>query len=272
MKTAMTVEGKLDLFGQGDQAKMYQEFRPVYTDAVVAEVMSRVPESRRHLYVDIACGSGQLTHQVAPFFKKAIGIDPSFEQLKNVPTSPDSHVDYRPGSVFALPLEDDSVDLITVAQGLHWLLPYDKAFAEIMRVLKPGGVFVAVGYGFPQIVSPGSAMRFANKLYVDILGGKKSPGEPGCWWETNRPTIDCHYSDIAFPFPESVVRKVIPVKVTLSVSHYCNYLRTLSAYRTLVRSGTNDPMPDIESEINRESHKGTIDLQIPFFTVSCVKS
>jgi SAM-dependent methyltransferase len=267
---ATTVDGKVDFFGQGDQAKMYSEFRPTYTPEVVAEILARVPEEARGLYVDIACGSGQLTKLIAPHFEKAIGIDQSYEQLNNVRA--DSNIEYRVGSVFELPFENNSVDLVTVAQAFHWFVPFERALAEITRVLKPNGVFVTVGYGFPLILEPSPAMALANHFYLEILGGRKPMGSPGCWWDTDRALIDAHYAGIEFPYPDTVVRRSMPFRTTITVSHYCNYLRTYSAYRTMMRSsGASDPMPGIEAEIIRLAPDGNLEIEIPFFSVSFVK-
>lgn len=271
MHAATTVDGQIDLFGQGDQARMYQSFRPMYTEEVVMGIMARVPQAHRDLYVDVACGSGQLTRLVAPYFKKSVGIDRSQEQLSNAVNDRGASLEYRIGSAFELPFPDASVDLVTVAQAFHWFLPYEKAFAEINRVLKPGGVFVTAGYSFPQILEPKEAMRFPNKLFYDILGSDKSPGQPGCWWGHNTPTVEYHYRDIEFPFAESVVREVFPYRTTKSTDHYCNYLRTFSGYRTLLRSGEKDPMPEIGAAIKGVAPSGNLEMEIPFFTVSYTK-
>jgi ubiquinone/menaquinone biosynthesis C-methylase UbiE len=269
-EVATAVDGTLDLFGHSGQAEMYRNFRPIYTPAIVENVLANVRE--RDIYIDVACGSGQLTHLLAPHFKKATGIDRSFEQLSNATVdgeSKGSNLTFTPGSAFALPLEANSVDLVTVAQGLHWLLPYEAFFGEVDRVLKPGGTFTAVGYAFPQLVNRRcneSSMHF----YVDILGARKKPGDEGCFWDTNRPTIDCYYSDI--PFPSTTKTSMLPNTVKISVSHYINYLKTLSAYRTLLRLGHADPLPKVQSDIVAElggsdPASTLLEVEVPFFTV-----
>ena len=262
---ARTVVGDLDLFGHAGQAKMYQEYRPVYPKALIDYVVNLVPEYKRNLYVDVACGSGQLTSGIAPHFHSSIGIDKSLEQLGQ---AKDAKIEWRSGSAFDLSLKDSSVDLLTVAQGLHWLVPYDKFFAEIDRVLPPGGVFAAVAYAFPKLLHCG-ANEIVEHFYVNILGGRKSPGDEGCLWETNRPTIDGFYADI--PFPQNTQTRHFKEQVTLSIRHYTNYLRTLSAYRTLLRvsePGLVDPIDDIEKKLTLIFSNATVEVEIDFFVVS----
>ncbi len=50
----------------------------------------------------------------------------------------------------------NSVDLITCAQGAHWL-DRDKFYAEARRVLKTKGVVCFYGYGIPTLDEPEGA-------------------------------------------------------------------------------------------------------------------
>lgn len=263
-----TVDGKPDLFGHEGQAKMYFEFRPKYPEVLAKHVISLVPSERRNMYVDIACGSGQLTNLIAPSFRQSVGLDQSISQLSEAITV--EGLEFKAGSAFALPFPEASVDLITVAQALHWLVPYERFFAEVDRVLKPGGVFVTAAYAFPQLVKK-EANDVVKAFYIDLLGGHLSPGQPGCWWETNRPTIDGFYADILYPYPTKLEK--FPVLRSVPVKDYVNYLRTLSAYRTLLRAGHADPLPQLESDLENyvsgEDH--VLDLEIPFFVVELCK-
>lgn len=268
---ATTSDGKIDLFGHEGQAKLYREFRPEYPEKLVSDILSLVDVSQRGMYVDVACGSGQLTKLMSPSFVDSLGVDQSLEQLGQI-SEGDGRFRYVSGSAFDLPVNRDSVDLVTVAQALHWLLPYDIFFAEVLRVLKPGGVFVAVAYAFPKLKNAEAQMA-VESFYFDLLGGGKSPGSTGCWWETNRPTIDGFYADVPFPIDAELRRLDQTVSITLE--HYMNYLRTLSAYRTLLRSGESDPLPEIEDKIARAfvtndvgkviPSELMIEVEIPFF-------
>lgn len=268
---ARTSDGQLDLFGHEGQAKLYREFRPEYPEKMVSEILSLVDVSRRGMYVDVACGSGQLTKLLGPHFMECLGVDKSLEQLAQI-SGDVGRFRYVSGSAFNLPVDKDSVDLVTVAQALHWLLPYEQFFAEVLRVLKPGGVFVAVAYAFPKLKNTEAQMA-VERFYFDLLGGGKSNGSPGCWWETNRPTIDGFYADVPFPIDAELRRS--DQTVCISLEHYMNYLRTLSAYRTLLRCGQSDPLPELEDRIATAivtNYDGKViaselmlEIEIPFF-------
>lgn len=266
---ASTFDGRVDLFGHAGQAKLYSSFRPSYNNEIVESVLELIPILSRKLCVDVACGPGLFTAMIAPHFEKTIGLDMSLEQLNEATTVDGAEIKYVAGSAFSLPLEPESVDLVAVAQGLHWLIPYGKFFTEVLRVLKPGGSFVALAYAFPRLICS-RANSAVRRFYEDVLGGHLSPGDPGCWWETNRPTIDGFYQDIDFPLPSTL--RHFNEKKRMRVIELMNYLRTLSAYRTLLRSGESDPLPVVEASLMLDAVDGYLDVEIPYFTVSFTKS
>ena len=52
---------------------------------------------------------------------------------------------------------DNSVDLITSAQAMHWF-DLDKFYAEATRVLKPNGVLATYGYAIPVLDNPQASL------------------------------------------------------------------------------------------------------------------
>ncbi|MCL5269044.1 MAG: class I SAM-dependent methyltransferase, partial [bacterium] len=49
-------------------------------------------------------------------------------------------------------LEAESADIVTASQALHWMEP-DTTFAEVARLLRPGGVFAACDADWPPLVN-----------------------------------------------------------------------------------------------------------------------
>jgi SAM-dependent methyltransferase len=100
---------------------------------------------------DCATGSGQAALDLARMFTRVIATDISQELLAQAPPHP--RISYRAASAEESGIESDSVDLVTVAQALHWF-DLIRFWAEVMRVLKKCGVMAFWGYNWP-VVEPG---------------------------------------------------------------------------------------------------------------------
>jgi ubiquinone/menaquinone biosynthesis C-methylase UbiE len=117
----------------GDAAADYERARPSYPDAAVALL-----EAGSGVRVcDLAAGTGKLTRLLAATGADVVAVEPvDGMRAELVRTAPD--VRAVDGTAEAIPLDDGSVDLVTVAQAFHWF-DFDPALAEIARVLRPGG-------------------------------------------------------------------------------------------------------------------------------------
>lgn len=100
---------------------------------------------------DCATGSGQAALDLARTFSGVIATDISAELLTLAPPHP--RISYRMASAEESGIESGAVDLITVAQALHWF-DLNRFWPEVMRVLKQGGVMAFWGYTWP-VVAPG---------------------------------------------------------------------------------------------------------------------
>jgi arsenite methyltransferase len=103
--------------------------------------------------VDIGCGNGLLTKQIARATGTAgrvIGVDPSADM--RTPASARcaafSTATIKDGQADALPIPDGSADKAIVVQVLEYLPDIPADIGEAYRVLRPGGRFVAVDIGF----------------------------------------------------------------------------------------------------------------------------
>lgn len=112
-------------------ADAYAFGRPSYAADAVEWVLP--PGARRVL--DLAAGTGRLTERLLERGLDVIAVEPLAEMRAHVPAGADA----RDGTAEAIPLEDASVDAVTVGQGFHWF-DVPRAGAEIARVLRPGGV------------------------------------------------------------------------------------------------------------------------------------
>ena len=101
-------------------------------------------------YLDLGTGTGRILELLAPRASRAVGVDLNNEMLGLARTRVEraklSHVQVRRADLFQLPYTDQSFDLITVHQVLHYVEDPSAAVVEAARVLKPGGKLVIVDF------------------------------------------------------------------------------------------------------------------------------
>jgi SAM-dependent methyltransferase len=117
----------------GAAADVYERARPGYPDAAVDWL---VPKGARTV-LDLGAGTGKLTRALAARGVDVVAVEPLPEMRANLVAAVPA-VRALAGTAEEIPLPDDSVDAITVAQAWHWVDP-ERATAEAARVLRPGG-------------------------------------------------------------------------------------------------------------------------------------
>jgi ubiquinone/menaquinone biosynthesis C-methylase UbiE len=123
----------LDHFSQS--AALYALYRPTYPVSLFEWLAKSVPSQRRAW--DCGTGSGQAAVALAPHFDEVIATDPSHAQLGHAVKA--HRVHYAAMTAENSALRRSSVDLITVAQALHWFdLP--RFYEEVERILAPDGL------------------------------------------------------------------------------------------------------------------------------------
>lgn len=90
--------------------------------------------------LDLGCGDGQLTQRIAETGAHMVGVDASPEMLAAANLR---GIDVHQGSAESLPFADRSFDAVFSNAVLHWVRDQDAMMAEVRRVLKPSGRFVA---------------------------------------------------------------------------------------------------------------------------------
>lgn len=145
--------------------------------------------------LDLACGSGAMAYVLyLSGAERAVGIDldgrlfePSFLQVCNTALS------FQRGDAVRLAVADESIDRITLINALQLISPLTRLFAEISRVLRPGGrVLIRCG---PLYYSPdgGHMYNRVDVPYVHLLFSsgalRELLGEPPPHvWRLNRMT------------------------------------------------------------------------------------
>jgi ubiquinone/menaquinone biosynthesis C-methylase UbiE len=104
-------------------------------------VASRVGKQRLNTILDLGCGTGRFSESLAARFDtEVVGIDPSEKMLDQARRKlSDQRVRYQSGCAEAIPLPDDSVDLIFMSMSFHHFNDQTLAARECRRVLRNGG-------------------------------------------------------------------------------------------------------------------------------------
>ena len=118
-------------------AETYERLRPEYPDSAVDWALERLDLGPGSVVLDLAAGTGKLTRALAGRGLNVVAVDPSPEMLAQLRAAIPG-VERREGTAEAIPLEDSTVDAVTVAQAFHWFEP-QAALREIHRVLRPDG-------------------------------------------------------------------------------------------------------------------------------------
>ncbi len=117
----------------GAQAAAYERGRPSYPPEAIDWLL---PAGARDV-LDLGAGTGKLTTRLVERGLNVVAVDPIAEMLEvlsaALPQTP-----ALLGTAEEIPLPDNSVDAVLVAQAWHWVDP-ERAIPEVARVLRPGG-------------------------------------------------------------------------------------------------------------------------------------
>jgi SAM-dependent methyltransferase len=213
-----------DLFS--GHAATYASARPEYPDALYGYLAACV--GKRERAWDCGTGNGQAARDLARYFTSVIATDASAQQIAHA--APVPGVTYRVCSAETSGIEAHSVDLVAVAQALHWF-DLDPFYAEVRRVTVPGGVIAAWSYGSCR------AGADVEELLRDF-----EDREVGPYWHPNRKLVDDGYRTIPFPFPELDV-PTFQLRVRWNLRQLGLYLSSWSAVAAYRRLHGEDPVP-----------------------------
>ncbi len=132
-------------------------------------------------------------------------------------------------------LDDGSVDLITVAQALHWF-EIAKFFAEARRVLRTRGVLAFWCYARNRVNS--DCDPIISRMFAEVEQ----------FWPPERAIVESNYRDIEMPF-EELAAPSFDMSVLWTADDMLGYFRTWSASQRYMREHQADPVATIESDL-----------------------
>ena len=210
----------------------YASHRPYYPDALFAWLAQQTRSLG--LAWDCATGSGQAARGLAEHFERVIATDASAAQIANA--KPADGVEFRVAPAEASGLPDESCDLVTVAQAAHWFdLP--QFYAEVRRVLKPGGLLALWGYEH-LVLAPALSSLISHFYHVELAGH----------WPAERYHVETCYRELLFPFDELKAPE-ITMSAEWDLDQLLGYLATWSAVKNYRQARAADPIPALREHL-----------------------
>ena len=126
-----------------DDADAYDRYMGRWSRAIGEKFLAWLHAPEQSRWLDVGCGTGAFTQlivtQAAP--ATIVGIDPSPAQIEQAKrTIAAREVDFRIGTATALPFGTGEFDVVVSALAIHFFPDRPKAFREMLRVTKPGGI------------------------------------------------------------------------------------------------------------------------------------
>ncbi|MDY7093961.1 MAG: class I SAM-dependent methyltransferase [Acidobacteriota bacterium] len=212
-------------------ASGYASYRPGYPEELF-RWLAEVTPGRRVAW-DCATGSGQAAVPLGGHFGRVLATDGSVSQLLQARSAP--RACYAAATAEAAPWAHASVDLVTVAQALHWF-QLESFYREVRRVLRPGGVVAAWCY---DLFTLGDDL---DPELRDLYDGQLGP-----YWPPQRRFIDQGYRTLDFPF-EEISAPTFELRESWTLEQVTGYLETWSALRRSRRQGF-DPLPEATARL-----------------------
>ena len=208
-------------------AGAYAAARPEYPDALFEALRAVVPATAR--VWEPGCGRGPATRGLAARFAFVHASDPSAQQIAQHWAQAGAgrvELAVEPGERTAL--ADASVQLVAVAQALHW---FDREvfFRECARALAPGGVLAAWGYG--DFLAPEGMLEPVAAFRAQIEDH----------WPPERAQVDAAYAGYAWPFP-ALPAPALWLEAEWSLPRFLGYLGSMSATARCRAATGEDPV------------------------------
>lgn len=209
----------------GTVSRHYADHRPTYPAALFDWLAAQC--SRRTLAWDCATGTGQAAVGLAQHFDQVVATDASAGQIDVAEAHP--RIEYRVAPAEHSGLTAACVDLVTVAQALHWF-DVDAFWQEVRRVVRPEGVVAVWTYGG---LEAGAVLdERLRHFYREVVGP---------FWPPQRRHVETGYRELSFPF-RSIETPLFEVRLQWTLPQLLGYLRSWSATAGYRQAKGKDPV------------------------------
>lgn len=215
----------------------YARFRPNYPPTLFNYLASISP--KHELAWDCATGNGQAAVGLVDHFARVIATDASARQIESARPYPSISYSVAPAEVSGI--DPDSVDLILVAQALHWF-DLDRFFAEAKRVSTENGILAISTYTLVSVNPEINAIL--SKFYHETTGP---------YWPPERDLVETNFKNVRFPFSELPSRE-FEMRQEWNLAQLTGYLRTWSATKKFIAACGIDPVDSIMQDLGSVWH------------------
>ena len=229
-------------------ANLYAQYRIDYPPELYNFLFSFV--QHQGVVWDCATGNGQVAGALADHFERVEATDISEAQLAQAIQRPNIRYQLSPAEQTSF--ADQTFDLITVAQALHWF-DVGAFHREVRRVAKPGAVLAEWGYGLVKLSAE------LDPVLLDFYRNRTGP-----YWDPQRKHIDGQYATLPFPFADAQ-RAGFTQRYTWSLDRFLNYLRTWSAVQQYIYENEEDPVTTLGHTIRAVWGEGEREVRFPIF-------
>jgi ubiquinone/menaquinone biosynthesis C-methylase UbiE len=234
-----------DLFSE--HSKLYSQFRPTYPKELYEFIFSHVNEFDTAW--DCGTGNGQSARVLSKKFRKVLATDISANQIEQA---------FKSETIFysvcgeRTPFANNSIDLVTVAQAIHWF-DLDAFYKEVNRVAKSNAALAVWGYSLLSIHPE-----------IDLLLLDFYKNVVGTYWDKERHLIDEQYKTIPFPFTE-ITTPSFEFSVEWSIEQLAGYLSTWSAVRKYIQANQVNPIEKLIERITPLWEGNSMRITFPLF-------
>ena len=214
-------------------AREYANFRPGYPPELFAW-LARMSPARDAVW-DCGCGSGQASVALAEHFTRVLATDVAPEQIAAARAH--TRVQYSVAPAEHSGLDQQSADLVTVAQALHWF-DVTAFYAEAARVARPGALLAVWNYPRPRFVDAELDRRFFA-FYSQVVGP---------YWPPERRHIESGYRTLPFPF-EEIETPEFGLELSWNLDQVVGYVSSWSATARYRQALGTDPVPLLRESI-----------------------
>lgn len=176
---------------------LHNRWRSTALKRLVAKLKRDAEDDAALHIVDIATGTGDVAFALHNLFPKATitGIDLSEGMLevarkKKKKKYPGAPIEFIQGDSLKLPIEDATVDAITVAYGVRNFANLEQGLREMRRVLKPGGTLCIIELSEPKPKLTKFLYRLYARHFIPMVGRIVS-GDNGAYTYLPRSIAAC---------------------------------------------------------------------------------